>query len=175
VTDATEAMPSTGWRALPRWLRIGIVVLITVTVVLATLVIVRVITRVPPIPTGVTAVGDLRPGSCLAESGDLDEYTVVACDEPHPQQVFAEADLDLDDNVYSSTASALQLFGDALCGRYLEYRLFLAADLDRNEYEVAAIDVPDPDTYAGGDTVALCVITSEAGDDLTGDLYRPMP
>jgi hypothetical protein len=175
VTEATEATTTSGWRALPRWLRLGILVVITVTVVLAALVVVRVVTRVPPIPTGITAAGDLRQGSCLAESGDLDEYTVVPCTQPHPQQVYAEADLDLDEDVYSATASALQLFGDALCKRYLEYRLFLAADLDRNDYEVAAIDVPDPQTYAAGDTVALCVITSDEGSDLTADLYRAMP
>lgn len=175
MSEATEARPTTGWRALPRWLRIGVIVLATVVVVLVALVVVRVVTRVPAIPTGVTSVGELREGSCLAEAGDLAEYTVVPCGEPHPQQVFARADLELDDDLYATARDALQVFGDQLCTRYLEYRLFLVADLDRDEYEVRAIDVPDPEAYAGGDTEALCVIVAADRSDLTGDLYRPMP
>lgn len=157
-------------------MRIGVIVLVVVVVCLIALVAFRVATRVPTIPTGTTAVGDLRIGSCLSESQlDLAEYTVVPCGDAHPQQVFATADLELDDDLYATAGSALQAFGDQLCGRYLEYRLFLAADLEKNDYVAVAIDVPDPDAYAGGDTEALCVIAHEDGDQLTADLYRPMP
>ena len=57
----------------------------------------------------------------------------------------------------------------------MEYRLFLDADLDNDDYEASAIDVPDPEAYAAGDTEALCVIAHEDGAELTSDLYRPMP
>jgi hypothetical protein len=157
-------------------MRLGVIVLATVIVALLALVAFRVATRVPAIPTGPTTLGDLRVGSCLAEAQhDLDEYTVVPCDQEHPQQVFATADLDLDDALYTEVSSALQSFGDQVCKRYLEYRLFLAADLDKDEYSAVAIDVPGPEAYAAGDTEALCVVAQEEGLELTTDLYRPMP
>lgn len=164
------------WSALPSWMQIGVIVLAAVVVALLALVAFRVATRVPPIPTGVTALEDLRIGSCVAESQlDLSEYTVVPCGEEHPQQVFAIADLELDDVIYTEVSSALQAFGDEVCMRYVEYRLFLDADLDNDDYKAWAIDVPDPEAYAAGDTDALCVIAHEEGDTLTSDLYRPMP
>lgn len=173
----TQAEETSGrWSALPSWMRIGVLVLVVIVVALVALVAFRVATRVPAIPTGSTAVDDLVIGSCLAEPAtDLAEYTVVPCSEAHPQQVFALADLELDEALYTQVSSALQAFGDQVCSRYLEYRLFLVADLAKNDYVALAIDVPDADSYAAGDTDALCVIAEEQGDDLTSDLYRPMP
>lgn len=175
MTDTTEAR--TGWwPTLPRWARLGIVALLAIVVALVALVLVRVLTRVPAIPLGVTATSDLRTGSCLAESGrDLAEYTVIPCTEEHPQQVFATADLDLDDTVYALVDDALAEFGDKVCERYLEYRLFLLADLEKQDYVAFAIAVPDPAAFAEGDTDALCAIAPEDGGTITGDLHRPMP
>jgi hypothetical protein len=147
-----------------------------VLVALAALIAFRVATRVPAIPLGETAVADLQPGSCLAEDRlDLAAYTVVACSEPHAQQVFASADLEVDESIYAQTGGALDAFGDAVCDRYLEYRLFLDQALERSDYTTRAIGLPTPDEYAAGDTDALCVIAHGDGDDLTEDLYRPMP
>lgn len=161
---------------MPRWARLGLLALAAVVVALLVLVIVRVVTKVPPIPLGPTAVGDLREGSCLEESGvDLEEYTVVPCDEPHAQQVFAVAELELDDNAYALVDAALSTFGDEVCGRYLEYRLFLVEDLVRRDYTTFAIAIPDADAYAEGDTEALCVVAPEGGGILTENLYRAMP
>lgn len=175
MTDAIDA-PVRGWRALPTWARVGLLVLAAVLVALVATVLVRLATRVPPIPLGVTAVDDLRTGSCLAE-GDrgLSEYTVVACGVEHPQQVFATAELELDEFVYASVESALATFGDEVCDHYLEYRLFLLEGLEKSGYTAYAIAVPDPATYRAGDTEALCAIAPESGGTMTGDLYRPMP
>ena len=176
MTDVAESR--TGWwSALPRWARIGLVAFVAIVVALVALVLVRVLTRTPAIPLGVTAVSDLRPGSCLAENGvDRAEYTVVPCATEHPQQVFATAELELEDEVYGLVDEALAQFGDEVCERYLEYRLFLVADLEKGDYEAYALGVPDPDAYAAGDTDALCVIVPESeGATLTGDLYRAMP
>jgi hypothetical protein len=174
VSDRPE--PAGWWSRLPSWARIGLIAFAVVVIALAALVGFRLATRAPAIPLGVSSVDDLRPGSCLAEDAlDLDEYTVVACGESHPQQVFATADLELDELVYAQTGGALTAFGDEVCDRYLEYRLFLAADLDKDEYVARAIGVPTPDAYASGDTDALCVIAHEDGERLTADLYRPMP
>jgi hypothetical protein len=174
VNDATE--PRGWWTRLPSWARIGLIAFVVVVVGLAALVAFRLATRAAPIPTGTTAVGELRPGSCLAEDSlDRDEYTVVSCGEPHPLQVFAAADLELDEQVYAQSGGALTTFGDAVCSRYLEYRLFLVAELDKSEYRAQAIDVPTPERYAAGDTEALCVIADEDGGLLTTDLYRSMP
>lgn len=176
MTDVAESR--TGWwSALPRWARVGLIAFVAIVVALAALVLVRVLTRTPAIPLGVTAVSDLRPGSCLAEDGlDRAEYTVVPCATEHPQQVFATAELELDESVYGLVDDALTRFGDEVCARYLEYRLFLVPELEKGDYLAHALDVPDPDAYAAGDTDALCVIVPEAeGATLTGDLYRAMP
>lgn len=164
------------WSRLPSWARIGLIAFVVVVVALVALVAFRVATRAPAIPLGPTAATDLRPGACLAEDSiDLDEYTVVACGQKHPQQVFAVADLELDELVYAQTGGALTAFGDEVCDRYLEYRLFLVPDLDKGDYVAQAIGVPTPAQYASGDTEASCVIAHEDGQALTTDLYRPMP
>jgi hypothetical protein len=175
VTDVADSSPH-GWAALPRWARLGLIALAAVVVALIAIVVVRLVTRVPPIPYGVTATDDLRPGSCLAESqADLDEYTVIPCGQAHPQQVFATADLELDDTVYALVESSLVTFGDQVCDRYLEYRLYLREGLETGGYEAYAIAVPDPEAYAAGDTEAVCALAAADGTDITGDAYRPMP
>ena len=157
-------------------MRIGFIVLITIVVALACILAFRLLTRATPIAFGSTAVGALQPGSCLVEADrDLAEYTVVPCIQPHPQQVFATAELELDELVYAQTGGALQSFGDEVCDHYLEYRLFLIAELEKGDYKAFAIAVPTPEQYAGGDTEALCVLVAEDGTDITGDAYRPMP
>jgi len=164
------------WSQLPRWARTGLAVFAVVVLALIGLVVFRVATRVPAIPTGETRVDDLLPGSCLAEDElDLDVYTVVPCSQEHPQQVFARADLELDELIYAQTGGALTAFGDAVCDRYLEYRLFLVRDLAKSDYAARAVSLPTPDEYAAGDTEALCVIAHEDGETLTEDLYQPMP
>jgi len=161
---------------LPRWARYGLIALAAVVVALMALVVIRVVTRVPPIPLGATAAADLREGSCLAEAEtDLSQYTVVACDEPHPQQVFAVADLELDDNVYAVVDASLATFGDEVCDRYLEYRLYLDAALVRQDYRTSAIAVPDADAYADGRRHTLCAIARDDEDPMSGSVYRAMP
>lgn len=161
---------------MPGWMRIGLIALTAIVVSLAALLAFRLLTRAAPIALGVTAIGDLRPGSCLAEADrTLTEYTVVSCWQPHPQEVFATADLELDELLYAQTGGALQAFGDEVCDRYLEYRLFLIAELEKGDYAAFAIDVPTPDEYAAGDTDALCTLTAEDGSNITGDVYRAMP
>lgn len=172
--DAGEQ--ASAWRGLPVWARIGILALAAVVVALVAIVLIRLATRVPPIPLGVTAVADLRPGSCLAEGGvDRAQYTVVGCGAEHPQQVFATADLELDASIYGLVDESLATFGDEVCGRYLEYRLFLREDLDKSEYTAAALGIPTAAEYEAGDTEALCTIVRADGGALTDDLYRAMP
>lgn len=171
-----DTTPRGWWGNLPSWARVGLIAFGVVVIALSAIVAFRVATRVPVIPTGLTATADLHPGSCLAEPAlDLDEYTVVPCGQPHPQQVFATADLELDDLVYAQTGGALDAFGDAVCDRYLEYRLFLDEDLETRDYSAHAIGLPSPDEYAAGLTETRCVIAHEDDEDLVEDLYRPMP
>lgn len=174
MTDASE--PPRGWAAWPSWARIGILALAAIVVALVAIVLVRIATRVPPIPLGVTAADDVRPGSCLAEDDrDLAEYTVVPCTDEHPQQVFAFADVEVDESVYALAGESLAVFGDEVCLHYLEYRLFLVAELEKQRYRAYAIDVPTPEEYRAGDTEALCAIAARDGGALEEDLYRAMP
>lgn len=175
MTDLVET-PARGWRALPSWARLGMIVLAAIVVALLAIVAIRLATRVPPIPTGTTAAGELRLGSCLAEDApDAAEYTVVPCGSPHPQQVFATADLDVDADVYGLVGSAIETFGDAVCDKFLEYRIYLPAGLTTTDYAASAIAVPTPEQFAAGDTEALCVIAPAAGGMLADDLYRAAP
>lgn len=175
ATPDSDASPS-GWRSLPVWARIGLIAILAIVVAIVAIVLIRVATRVPPIPLGVTAVDDVRPGSCVAEDGvDLDQYTVIPCSAEHPQQIFATADLELDEVSYGSAGEALATFGDEVCDRYLEYRLFLHEQLDKSEYRAYAVAVPTPEQYAAGDTEALCGIARADGSSFTGDAYRAMP
>lgn len=180
MTDAAEARA--GWSALPRWARLGIIAFAAIVAALLLVVAIRVATRTPPIPLGTTSSDDLRPGSCLAESDPaLDTYTVVSCGDEHPAQVFATVDLVLPGGLATQTDASLTVFADAVCGRYLEYRLFLVPGLDKFAYDSSAIAVPKPDAYAAGDTSALCVIVPADPDGdgqrgtMTGDLYQQMP
>ncbi len=173
VTEATERV--SGWARLPRWGRIGIIAGAVAVVGIAGVVGVRVASRWAPIPTGVTAVGDLRPGACLAEASPTVDVEVVPCSAEHAAEVFAVAKLDLDDDVYAQVSTALQQFADAVCGRYLEYRLFLDPGIARSDWSTAAIAVPDPDAFAAGDQDALCVVTPADGGTVTGGISRPAP
>ena len=174
MTDVPVAR--TGWSGLPGWARIGIIALGVVIVVLVAIIPFRALTRIAPITYGATDVDDLRPGSCLVEADQgLEVYTVTSCSIAHPLQVFAEVDLDLDEDVYAETGSALQSFADATCDRFLEYRLFLVPELEKNDYVASSIDVPTPEEFTAGDTVALCVLAADDGSDITGDAYRAMP
>jgi hypothetical protein len=178
-----ETVVRTGFGGLPTWLRIGIVAAATVIVVLVISVVIRLVLETPNIPLGVTAVGDLQPGSCLAEAGGTaDAYTVVACSSPHQQQVIASVDLAFPGVPYTADES-LAIFADETCKRLLEYRLFLPRDLVKIDYETSAIAAPTLAEYDSGDTETLCAvldnhnIPEENGqsESLTTDLYRPLP
>lgn len=168
---------------LPRWLRIGIIAAASAVLVLIIAVVVRVAVQTPFIPLGVTATGDLQPGSCLLEPGATSaEYTVVGCSTPHQQQVFAIVDLEFAGVSYTAD-EALAIYADNACQRLLEYRLGLPSDLVKADFEAAAIDPPTLDEYTNGGTKTLCGVfddpdrPDEGGTsvDLTADLYRPIP
>lgn len=171
-----DASSASRWSALPTWARVGIIAGIVIVIVIVSLFAWRLATRVPNIPLGETPAADLQPGSCLAESDlDLDSYTVVPCTEPHPTQVFAVADAELDDAIYALSGGALRTFVDEICERHKEYKLYLVEDLDRGDHVALGIDVPTPEEYESGEYDARCVIQAEDGSDLTRDLYRPLP
>ena len=175
MTDAVEPR-SSRWSALPTWARVGLLVVVVIVIALIAFVAIRLATRVPAIPLGVTPTYDVRLGSCLAEDDrDAAEYTVVNCGDAHPQQVFASADLAMNDSVYATVEPALATFGDQVCRRFLEYRLGLREGLATFDFTAYAIAVPSAETYAAGNTVALCAIASADGSALTSDLYLPAP
>jgi hypothetical protein len=181
--DATaDTAMSSGFRGLPRWLRIGIIAAATAVVLLIIAVVVRVIVQTPHIPLGVTAASDLQPGSCVLEPGAQEQYTVVSCSTPHQQQVFARIDLAYPGVEYTADES-LAIYADTTCGRLLEYRLYLTSDLVKADYLTDAIAPPTLEAYSSGETTTLCSIHDdpdrpEKGStsiDLTSDLYRPIP
>jgi hypothetical protein len=182
--DANPETPiRSGFGGLPRWLRIGIIAAASAVLVLIIAVIARVVLSSPIIPLGVTAVDDLLPGSCVVEPGGTsDEYTVVGCSTPHQQQVIARVDLAFPGVDYTADES-LAIYADEVCNRLLEYRLYLVDDLVKAEYIAGAIASPTLEEYEAGETETLCSVLDhpdrpEQGgqsEDLTRDLYRPMP
>lgn len=182
VDATTEAANTTGFRGLPRWLRIGVIAAGVAVLLLALLVIVRLIAQAPHIPLGATAVDKLQPGSCLLEPGNSEKYTVVSCGTPHQQQVVARVDLAYPGVDYHSDESLAIYAGDA-CDRLLEYRLYLPSDLVKADYAMLAIDPPTLDRYTSGDTHTLCAVLDNpdlpkkggSSVNLTTDLYSPIP
>lgn len=173
---------TTGFRSLPRWLRIGLVAAATVVVVLVVAVIVRSAVQAPFIPTGVTKAADLVPGACLVEPGDVDEYTVVPCSTPHQQQVIASVDLEFPGVPYSADES-LAVYAQQTCLRLVEYKLYLPSDLKKTDYTAIPIAPPTLEQYEAGDTATLCAVLDDperpdkggTSVDLTRDLYKPIP
>ncbi len=182
--DANPGTPTrSGFGELPRWLRIGIIAAATAVLVLVIAVVVRIALQAPAIPLGVTPVGDVLPGSCLLEPGGTsDEYTVVGCSTPHQQQVIARIDLAFPGVDYTADES-LAIYADEVCNRLLEYRLFLVDDLVKTDYIGGAVAPPTLAEYQAGDTETLCSVLDHpdrpedggSSEDLTRDLYRPMP
>ncbi|MBX3194561.1 MAG: hypothetical protein R2717_06745 [Schumannella sp.] len=177
-----DAAPARGFNQLPAWLRIGVIAAATAVVALIIAVIIRIVLQTPIIPTGPTAAEDLVPGACLLEGGVAETYTVVTCSTPHQQQVVAEVDLTFPDVTYTADQS-LAIYAGYTCDRLLEYRLFLPRELVKPDYVMTALSPPTLEQYNAGDASTLCSISDdpdrpEAGggaQDLTGDLYRPIP
>jgi hypothetical protein len=182
VESTPEAASRTGFGGLPTWLRIGIVAAATAVVVLIISVIIRIVLQIPVVPLGEIAADDLQPGSCMLEPGAHDVYTVVPCTQPHQQQIVASVDLAFPGVPYSADSS-LATYAGYTCDRLLEYRLYLPTDLVKTEYMMAAITPPTLEQYNAGDTTTLCAILDEpdlpttggTSNDLTRDLYRPIP
>lgn len=180
ATPETETR--TGFGGLPRWLRIGIVAAAAAVVALLIAVVIRIVLQTPVVPLGPTSAEVLQPGSCLLEPGIEETYTVVNCTTPHQQQVIASVDLTFPGVAYSAD-SALATFAGLTCDRLLEYRLYLPSELKKVDYSMLAISPPTLEQYESGDATTLCGIADNpdspedggTSDDLTRDLYRPIP
>jgi hypothetical protein len=182
VSEAETTPVATGFAGLPRWLRIGLIAAATAVVVLIIAVVIRIVLQTPMIPTGTTSADRLVPGACLLEPGDADEYTVVPCSTPHQQQVIAEVDLAFPGVVYTADES-LAVYAEEVCLRLVEYRLYLPEDIVKSDYTAGAISAPTLPEYESGDTETLCTVLDHpdrpddggVSEDLTRDLYRPIP
>jgi len=161
-------------RGLPRWAIVLIAVGGAIAVTVIGLVIAVIVSVFSGPAWGPTEAAALQPGSCLAEKGaDLAVYTVVDCDQPHPQQVFAEIDLSRNTAQYT-TQTALTTYAGEICARFLEYGLFVTEAAD-DTVTTGPLAVPTPEALAAGSSRALCSLSGADGSSLTGDLYRPMP
>jgi hypothetical protein len=182
TTPAAAAATPNGFAGLPRWLRIGLIAAGTAVVVLIAAVVIRIVLQTPLIPTGPTPADRLIVGSCLLEPGDADEYTVVPCSIPHQQQVIASVDLEFPGVTYEADES-LAVYAEQTCLRLVEYRLFMPSDIVKADYTAAAISAPTLAQYDSGDTETLCAVLDHpdrpdvggVSEDLTRDLYRPIP
>ncbi|MCY7412553.1 MAG: hypothetical protein LH471_05885 [Salinibacterium sp.] len=128
-----------------------------------------------PPPAGPTIAAELVLGSCVEEGEvDLAQYTVTGCFFEHPQQIVADVDLSRTVGNYSSS-EALTIFVQEVCDRFIEYGLFVPADLSDEQYEFIAISVPTIEELDAGRERALCAVRSIDDSVLSGDLYVPLP
>lgn len=159
----------------PRWGLIGLVAGGTILLVLLGVIGVRAVVASIGPPLGVTAAADLQLGSCIAEdSFDLTEFTVVDCSIAHPQQAVGIVEMDQSTAVYTDF-SAMTTYIEEVCDRFLEYGLFLPANVKNDAFDLSAIAVPTEEEFAAGRRTALCSLTSLDGGQLLGDYYRPLP
>lgn len=109
---------------------------------------------------------DLRPGDCLGDTasltGDVDEVTLVPCDEPHTQEVFAV--VRHPDDAYPG-AGGVATFADRACLTALD------ADLDLSLDDGIAFSYLLP-TFEGwnknGDRSVVCVLVFAEEAAMTG-------
>lgn len=171
----TETPESESGERQPRWALIGIIAAATVLVVLVAVIGFRALLANPSPPLGLTAAADLQLGSCLAESAlDLDEYTVVDCASPHPQQVVGTVDMSLRAVDYTEY-SAVAVFVAETCLRFVEYSLFVRDDITVEDHQTQALAVPSEEQFTAGTTDALCSLSARDGSELSESLYRPLP
>lgn len=157
-----------------RWGLLALVAGGAVILTLLTLLVVRIVISNARPPLGVTAVVDLQPGSCLAEdSADAEQYTVVSCSDPHPQQVISTFDLALGRDSFTSYAAIPELASE-ICQRYLEYNLYVEQAPADDRLSVQALGLPTEAQYNEGRTTAFCVVVATDGSALTTDDYRPI-
>lgn len=176
MSEASSSGVALRWGQLPRWARIGAIALLVGVLLVVGLVVFRILSGARVISYGPTEVGAIPAGACLAEDeADLEQYTVVDCAQAHPQQVFAIADLDVDDQLAAQLAGAIGAFADEVCQRHVEYRLGLVSDLEPRDYVGVAIGVPTAEAFESGQTEVRCALRADDGSPLTGDRYRPMP
>lgn len=171
VTEVPAAKPA----FRPSWALIGLVAAGTVLVIILAVIVVKVVAATPQPRLGVTASDELQPGSCLDEGAvDLDQYTVVDCGRPHPQQIVASIDLGKSENVYTQY-DAMSSYAQEICDRLIEYRLYLREGPSYDRYELVVVAMPTQAQFDEGRQFALCAIVDPDGDDLTESFYRAMP
>lgn len=174
--SAPDTIPEAAVSALNRpWALYGIIAAAAIVVALVAIIGIRSFSARPAIALGETDAAGLVAGSCLDEAGaERDTYTVVDCSSAHAQQVFGSVDLAAEADTYS-TFEAVGLFAEAVCDRYLEYRLALVSSTNTTDHEASVIALPTEAEFTGGRTTALCSISNANGTPLTDDLYAPLP
>jgi hypothetical protein len=173
IVVSTETAPPVS-RGLPRWAIVLLAVAGAIVVTVVGLIVALIAAVIAAPDFGPTDAAALQPGSCLAESAqDLPTYTVIDCESAHPLEVVARIDLGRGAGLYT-TPSALASYAGEICNRFLEYGLFVTADVDES-FVAVPLAVPTPELAASGTTGALCAVAKADGSALTGSVYRPMP
>jgi hypothetical protein len=162
-----------------RWPLIGLIAGATLLLILIGGVGLRALFAALPAGLGPTAVGEIRPGSCLEESDtSLPAYTVVPCFLDHGQQFIAPVDLSVSRNVLTQF-SVMNAYAQAVCDRFLEYGLFVVPEVatagNRANYRMRAFHVPTEAEFAAGKVMAGCSISRADGKPSDSDLFLAAP
>jgi hypothetical protein len=181
LTDASEDSPAYAagaGRRIP-WPLVGLIAGGSLLLILIGGVGVRALVAALPPGIGSTAVGDLRPGSCLKESdAGLATYTVVPCFLDHGQQFIAPVDLSVSGNLFTQF-SVVTTYTQAVCERFLEYGLFIepevASAANRSNYSMHAFHVPSEAEFTSGSVMAGCSIGRADGTVSNSDLFKAAP
>ncbi len=115
---------------------------------------------------GEGSVFSLAEGECFddpEDTSDIREVPLVACDQPHDNEVFAT--FDLEDGDFPGSAEVEE---QALSGCTERFPAQVAEEYGDDELVIGVL-TPTSDSWSGGDREVVCFLSSEDGL-LTGSL-----
>lgn len=114
-----------------------------------------------------TGANDLSPGDCFNTDGSqVDEVSVVDCDQPHFYEAFLNYDMaDGDDEAYPGDEAVLN-DADGQCRPAFEE--YVGTPYDDSALYITVIR-PSESTWGDGDRTVICVVNTEnAATEMTG-------
>lgn len=114
-----------------------------------------------------TAANDLTPGDCFNTDGSqVDEVSVVDCEQPHFYEAFLNYDMTEPDGEAYPGDEAVLADADAQCRPAFE--TYVGTAYDDSALYITVIR-PSESTWGDGDRTVICVVNTEnAATEMTG-------
>lgn len=116
------------------------------------------------------SVFQIRPGNCFNDppaERQLEEVDVVACEEPHDNEVFATVRHPAAEGEAFPGREAVVAYAEQACPQpFAEY---VGSTYDQSRFTLFPI-VPSADTWAAGDRQIICALYDHQAGKLTGSV-----